>query len=638
LIVVGALVVGGLLFHLVSRDRTVAAKKPVQQAEAASEPVKTSTEATEVPSAPAEPAAETAPVAEAAQAPEYGPDDAPTLFETASLARACGDADGAVALVRTLWECCPGTKETVQGLLMLGEMANLGEAPATLLPEAYERLLESGCEKWPDVLEPALPHFADHDALNDWTLHWKYVIGMAQSDQRRGRPFRVLMDAVRVRQGDDVIWGLLETAIAIPELQPVHRRNVTAVFNLSVETKGDAEALNRTKEFALKHPVGVAGSQAVAEGYKLLQRTAGEAEIVEYMKGFARIDDGLADGPGHDVSRDGQRIKKKAQRWLSDYYFTRNDLLSAVALYCQGTSPENLFSLPVDVIESATSEFARGLGQIKKGRTSENITIAQALSRVADLAHERERPDLCEALYYRAACMTDEPKAYAEAAGIENEGAEGPGAAVSAESALTTDEMKRFWRAFILWREGETSEPMAVYRKLLETSQRGKHAAQMYYDIADWHLRELRYGEATKWVNEALAKMPENQTLRALSEKISAAVVREQETEALVVELRQKLEQEVLPAAKAGIFAEIAQAEVARGHLDEGIQAYREVWEKYPETPQAPRAMLAAAETMIRRESPRAEVDRVLVELVLSYPGDESAAKAQELLVGRQGG
>jgi hypothetical protein len=48
--------------------------------------------------------------------------------------------------------------------------------------------------------------------------------------------------------------------------------------------------------------------------------------------------------------------------------------------------------------------------------------------------------------------------------------------------------------------------------------------------------------------------------------------------------------------------------------------------------------MLAAAETMIRRESPRAEVDRVLVELVLSYPGDESAAKAQELLGERTGG
>lgn len=561
-------------------------------------------------------------VTEAVAEPQYGPDDAPALFQTASLSRACGDTDRAIALVRELQKSCHGTKEAMQGLLLMGEMANLGEAPSTLLAEAYEGLLTAGCEKWPEALESALPHFADMDALYSFKLHWKFVIGMAQAGVNRGRPFRVLLDAARAREGNDVIWEMLSTALSMPELQLVRRKCVSVVCSLVEEEQGPEAALAAIKQYIDVHPRGVASIQAMNEAIRLLKKTAGDKKTVEFMAELSQMDDKKPDGPGHDVSGDGTRVRKRAQRWLADYYLTRNNIPAAVAAFC--ASEDEILNQSADLIEYCATEVVNGLSRAQ-GRTSENITVEQILSRLGDISLEQNHPDLCGQLYFKAASRIEIPQAYLDANSSSSE-------------TMLVDEIVSFWRAYMQLRNGGEAEAISTYQALLNNCEHGRYASQMLFDMARYYQQQLRYAEATKWIALATSRMPENASLQALSQQISAGFQREQDTETLVVNLRTKLDSEVRPAAKAEICSQIAQAEVARGHLDEGIQVFREVWEKYPETSHAPIAMLTVAEIMVKRGYAKAEVDRVLVELVLAYPGDESAAKAQQMLGGKQGG
>jgi tetratricopeptide (TPR) repeat protein len=558
---------------------------------------------------------------------DIGPEHAPALYQTAAVARSAKDIQKAVALIRVLRERCAGTKESAQALLMLAEMATTGEAPSTLLNEAYEGMLAERSVESLGLREKALGYFRDLDSANDWMLNWQYVIDHPKAGRVRGAPFVNFMTVVRETEGKEAYRDIIAKA--------VERLSDNALYNsikgwLTWLDRNNCvdEAFEVAREIALKYPESQAGSAALWWGWRKLAETGGEEAQMDYLRDFAS-------NPKAGATRE------KAKRRLSDHYLARKDIEGATAAWCDSPRKQDLFQQAGPVIERAARDLAKLLDKpFKEGASTTwggPKTAPEILVALADIAESRGMSEIALDLYGRAGLALRRPAVVDALTEASTERAPATdGLLPLPPRDFSGPDMLLFWKAYARM-NSDSSGARQAYEELLARHDYGWPVGQMMYDIAEWHFNQRQFTEATQWVERGLVAMPDNSALGRLSESIRESMSSALSLATRIEELRGKMETAPSAADKAKCGILIAEAEAARGDHDAAVEALRSIWETYPEAPDAPKAMWMAADILASRQGRQVDANGVLEELILCYPGDAYAAKANAALSARPG-
>lgn len=315
---------------------------------------------------------------------------APALYEAACEARRNGDVDQAVDLIRALQAQCAGTEEALRGLLMMAEMAILGEADNGLLAESYQGMLLVRGTNWLDLREGSLGWFDGLDVNNGWALHWNYIHDRSKVRPIRGKPFVMLVKAAQQAQGSDAVWSILDQAAVDTEMGAARRKSVAGLLATIEKEAGPQLALQAAKMIAMRYSTHVMGASALSYGWELAGKIGGEEAQMSYLAPFADMEDVR----GNDTS-----VRVRAVRRLSDHYIFRNDLVGAVAVNIRGIQKDELFSQPIDDIKAASATLAEHLQQVADKVTWDGArTTAEVLTRLAVCAEEAGKPAIGDAL------------------------------------------------------------------------------------------------------------------------------------------------------------------------------------------------------------------------------------------------
>jgi len=522
---------------------------------------------------------------------------APALLGGANLARQTGDSKEAVRLLKELQKKCPDGPSSARGLVTMADMVTREEAPAKLLPQIYEWALASRNPASAAERAGLLPYLRRMDAENGWKLHWQMLMQSADVPGDASRnALAALTDAVQQTEGDAAVEGVLVRALEAPGLQGISGRVVEALLQRTETTKGAEAALALARKLAKEHASTQGGAAAFRYACDATLRLKGDAEVLSFLKECAATP---GEGPALQAAR--------AQ--LAAHFIGQNDPENAVAVYCGNAALDNLLTLSPETLEKAADN-------VFSAANRKDVTAVGLLQALAGRASERKLYRAGGALYERAGVRLQAPALKAN----------------EKETPFAEPDAPVFWQGYIAWRSGEADKGRELYEQLLPKYEDGWQVAQMLHDMARGHMAGLRYDEAVTCAERGVKALPENAAMGDLLKEARSAFEKDKALADQVVALRKEAESAVAPAARAECCMKIAEAESERRNYQDALKGYREVWEKYPETPHAPKAMYAAAEILIDQVSDKRAAREVIENLVLAYPANEMSAKAFALI------
>ncbi len=101
---------------------------------------------------------------------------------------------------------------------------------------------------------------------------------------------------------------------------------------------------------------------------------------------------------------------------------------------------------------------------------------------------------------------------------------------------------------------------------------------------------------------------------------------------ASVAELQEAVKSATQPEAKTDELMKIAEVQFQRKRYDEGVRELRRVWEEFPRSSFATKAMFRAAEVLDRVLDRKAEAIKTLEDMVLKYPTNGLSPKVFDFL------
>ncbi len=205
-------------------------------------------------------------------------------------------------------------------------------------------------------------------------------------------------------------------------------------------------------------------------------------------------------------------------------------------------------------------------------------------------------------------------------------------AANEAETALTEPDAIQFWQAYLVCHEGPIGQGRERYEALLGRYKQGWQVAQMMYDLAVQSRQQLRLEEAVEWAGKAAQLLPKSSAVLDLRKSCEEALAADRPLAASVAELQEAVGKSHQPEAKADGLMKIAEVQFQRNRYDEGVRELRRVWEEFPGSSFAPKAMFRAAEILDRVPDRKAEARKTLEDLVLRYPTNGLSPKVFDFL------
>lgn len=267
------------------------------------------------------------------------------LYQAAVDARTAGDYAQSVQLVQALAAQCPGAGETVKGLLMMAEMAILGEINDTYRAQAYQGLLLVRETNLLEIRLNSLGWFASLDAANNWQLSWQLLQDRAGVEPKRGKAFVTIVKTAQDIQGAQVMWTLLDRAHLDLQVSPLWRKNVDAILATIENEQGPAQALTTAKQIALRYPTHCMGAAGLFYGWEVTGRTGGVAAQMAYLKEFKD-------------NCEACDVRTKATCRLSDHYIYQNDIAGAVSAQMPAVEASEVFAQSVEDIEAGAAALA----------------------------------------------------------------------------------------------------------------------------------------------------------------------------------------------------------------------------------------------------------------------------------------
>jgi outer membrane protein assembly factor BamD (BamD/ComL family) len=550
---------------------------------------------------------------------------APRLMDEARRARQSGDAKEALRLLTELQKKYPDGFYSSWGLVITAEMVAKQEAPAELLPQIYQCALASKDARSAWERAKLLPYVRDMDAANGWKLGWQLILqaygpggqGSSMADASTVREsegmdvwkwsfpigslpgenvLATMTDTVRKSEGEQAVSKLLEKVLETPTLAEISGQAVELLLHQAEMSQGAEAAATLAMKLAKERGDTPGGTVAFQYACDATLHLKGDAEMLSFLKECAKA-------PGDGL------VQQAARSRLAAYFVGQNDPENAVAVYCGNAGPDGMLALSAQTLEQAADN-------VVKDANRKDVTTVGLLETLAGKASERKLLRISGALYERAGLILHAPELKAN----------------EKETPFAEADASMFWQAYILWRGDDGDKGREMYEKLLPKYVEGWQVAQMLYDLAKGHMASLRYEEAVACAERGLKALPENAVMLTLRKEAQVALEKDKTLSDQIVTLRKEAESALEPLARAECCMKIARAESERKNYDDALKEYREVWEKFPETSDAPKAMYAAAEILVDQVQDERAAKEVIENLVLTYPSSDLSAKAFALL------
>jgi tetratricopeptide (TPR) repeat protein len=568
---------------------------------------------------------------------------APRLLDDARQARQSGDAKEALRLLTELQRECPNSFHSSWGLVIMAEMVSKREAPAEILPQIYASALASRDSRSAWERAKLLPYLREMDGPNGWKLGWQLLLqaygpggqgtswadayAVRESEKKAAGPWQysfpvgqltgenvltTLTDVVRQSEGEQAVSKLLEKVLETPALAGIGAQAAGMLLQQTEASQGAETAATLARKLARERSDTAGGEAAFEYACNAASRLRGDEDVLAFLQESAQ------------TSGDGA-VQKAARSRLAAHFVEQNDVESAVAVYCvsglaeaaagKNAGSDAVLTLSPQALEQAADSVA-------KAANRKDVTAVGLLEKLAYKASERKLPRICGALYERAGFKLHAPE-------LKTNDEVG--------TPFAEGELPVFWQGYIFWHSSETDKGREMYEQLLPKYEKGWQVAQMLYDLAKGHMAGLRYEDAVTCAERGVKALPENAVVLALRKDAQTALEKDKALSDQINALRKDSESAVTPSARSQCCIRIAQAELDRKHYDDALKAYHEVWEKYPETGDAPKAMYAAAEILAEQAQDKRAAKEVIENLVVTYPSSDLSAKAFALLKTMEG-